>query len=252
MLLIDKAHQIEINEGIHFEYFCLLSGQDYLTKPIEYINERLEMIYPKALIDCCSYEKGTWLRKKFVRNPFGQRINKWLRFSFNKRNVFWYVFKAMERIIRKISQIFRMTDYHYFKRKDIDLFGGSAWWILPDTMISFVSNEYKAKKKQWERLLFSETPEEVFFQTMAMQSSAANDIQLNIDKKTQKCKTWSYFYDDDKPPVNHPYTFTVKEFNKLIEKDCWFARKFDMNEDSVIFDLLDEYSDNFLKVDKNL
>ena len=38
MLLIEKAHQIEKEENIHFDYFCLLSGQDYLTKPIEYIN----------------------------------------------------------------------------------------------------------------------------------------------------------------------------------------------------------------------
>ncbi len=37
------------------------------------------------------------------------------------------------------------------------------------------------------------------------------------------------------------YIFTVNEYNKLVNSDCWIARKFDESVDSEIFDMLDEY-----------
>ena len=248
MLMIDKAHKIEKQENIHFQYYCLLSGQDYLTKHIDDINDRLSQAYPKPIIDCSAYQKNLWIYNKFTRNPFTQSINKWIRFKFKKHNIIWMGFKGVEIFIRKLCQSLSITDYHYFKRKRIDLFGGSAWWILPDIAIDYISKEYNAGKRHWKRLLSSVTPEEVFFQTLVMQSPLANLVDVNPKgTTTQNCKTWAYFFDEDKPPINHPYIFTVKEFDKLVNKDCWFARKFDMSVDSEIFDLLDKHANEYYK-----
>ena len=244
MLLIERAHQIEKEENIHFDYFCLLSGQDYLTKPIEYINEQLLECYPSPFIDCCEYDPSTWIYKKFVRNPFGQKLNKWLRFKVKMRSPIWYAFKGVEIVHRKAFEILKLTDYHYFKRKKIDLYGGSAWWILPDKIVDYITVEYNANRREWNRLLESVTPEEVFFQTLAKQSPLADMIEINPKNSSlQICKTWSYFYDDDKPPVNHPYTFTTQEYDKLVNRSCWFARKFDLDVDTEILDMLDRHSE---------
>lgn len=245
LLMVEKAHQIETEENLHFQYYLLLSGQDYLTKPIDYINDQLKVSYPKAFLDCDPYDRNSWIYGKFNRNPFCERINYFLRMNFKKKNLLWAGIKSIELLFRKSSQLLRLTDYHYFKRRSIELYGGSAWWVLPDAIIAFIEKEYEADKKQWRRLLQSVTPEEVFFQTLAMQSPLAHTVEVKPKAAVgQNCKTWAYFYDDDKPARNHPYIFTEKEYDKLINRDCWFARKFDSKVDSKIFDLLDNWAND--------
>ncbi len=246
MTMVDKAKEVEKKENIHFEYYLLLSGQDYLTKPVEYIENELKQMYPTPLIDCTPYDKSNWLYYKFYSNNKVRKYNKWINEKFPPRSLTRKAFRVSQILLRRIYQVCHKVDYYKARDNGIDIYGGSAWWILPDVVIQYIQEEYNANTRSVQVILDSGTPEEVFFQTMVMRSPLKNIVTINSkDAVEQNCKTWAYFFDKNKPFKGHPYIFTKQEYEKLINKDCWIARKFDTQVDEEILDSLDNYTKNF-------
>lgn len=242
MEMINKAKEIEKIENIKFSYYLLLSGQDYLTKPIRYINSELEQMYPTPIIDCTPYDKNNWIYYKFCSNIRLRKINRWITNKTKKKSVRRKFLRVFALVCQKAIQFCHKTDCDFAKLKGIDLYGGSAWWILPDLVIDYIKKEYDESSEYVEFLLSTLTPEETFFQIMTMRSPCKSMVHINSkDMVAQTCKTWAYFSDVGKPFKGHPYIFTKDEYEKIINKDCWFARKFDITIDATIFDLLDEY-----------
>ncbi len=241
MLMVEKAQWVEKEENIHFSYYLLLSGQDYLTKSIEFINKELKNSYPRPYIDCTPYDKKNWIYHKFKNNPYIFKYHAWVSRTFREGSLCRKAFRFLGSLFAYCSRLLKWNDYNYFKRNKVALYGGSAWWILPDGAIAYIVEEWNKKEKYLTRLLSSYTPEETFFQIMVMRSPIRDLVSINpMDMVEQNCKTWAYFSDTDKPFKGHPYIFTTQEYEKLINKDCWIARKFDIREDSGIFDLLDK------------
>ncbi len=246
--MIRSASEIEQYKDVHYRYYCLMSGQDYPLKPLSYINEELRKSYPEPYIDCSAYNKKKWMYKKFRWSPFTNkfRVKVDNLFQKNKRNPIRVAAVAALLVLTKLTHFIQPSYYHLLKKKGVGVYAGSAWWILPDKAISYIGKEYEKGGQIVEWILQSITPEESFFQIMAMRSPIADMIQMKPDgSSAQRYKTWSYFFDDDKPPVAHPYTFTIKQYDKLIRSDKWFARKFDINEDVEIMNRLDAYCEEW-------
>lgn len=90
---------------------------------------------------------------------------------------------------------------------------------MPDKIINYILEEKEISKKWFTKLLGTFTPEETFFQTLTMKSDLKDLVEINpIDMIGQNCKTWAYFFDEDKPFKGHPYIFTENEYDKLIKK----------------------------------
>ena len=241
MEMVISIDKVQDAENKHYQYYALLSGQDYPIKSLSHIISQLDVSYPKPFIDCTPYDSGNWIYYKFKGNSFvhnfKRKIFKWFP---NRRNLFRKFLVLLHIISSKIVEHLPTNHYHKLNKMNIELYGGSAWWILPDTAVSFIKNEYESKSDLVELLLNTNTPEETFFQIMTMRSPVKNLVEINPkDMVLQNCKTWAYFSDDGKPFKGHPYIFTENEFNKLADSDCWFARKFDMDVDEKIFDMLD-------------
>lgn len=248
MELIHKANCIQRETGNRYRYFCLISGQDYPIKPIEYINRQLKETYPKPYIDCTPYDRKNWMYKKYRWNPITNKIRLKIDdfFKGKKRHPIRVGLMVMLLTVSKLMGFIVPSMYHQVKNHSGAVYGGAAWWMLPDVAIQYIYNEYKSSSKLVTLLLQAVTPEDLFFQNMSMQSPVKDMIELNSKETvTQNCRTWAYFFDDDKPPVSHPYTFTVNEFEKLKKSDRWFARKFDDTRDPQILDMLDEYCSTF-------
>lgn len=239
-IMISEAKEVEKCKNKHYEYYLLLSGQDYLVKNINYINDELTKNYPKPYIDCTPYDRDNWIYHKFVYCKMSILYNDWITRHFSK-GLIRSALRASAIIFTKILSIIRKDSYSKLNQENILIYGGSAWWILPDIIIEYITDKYNNKDKVSELILNeSSTPEETYFQSMSMMSPFSNMIEVNPkDMVLQNCKTWAYFFDEEKPFKGHPYIFTVKEYDKLKECDFWFARKFDMTIDEEILDKLD-------------
>ena len=117
-------------------------------------------------------------------------------------------------------------------------------YYLSDKMIEYILTEYNKNEEYIEILKKTHTPEETFYQIMAMRSPIANLVEVNpVDMISQNCKTYAYFSSDTKPFKGHPYEFTIEDFELLKEKakECYFARKFDIDVSEEILDKIDKY-----------
>ena len=237
MEMVKKAKEVEKLLDIHFRYFLLLSGQDYLIKPISYINDALRSAYPEPLIDCTPHVPGNWISHKFHFCPLVYAMSPAADGASGPLRIF---LKVVRRLVAIAARVLRVTDFHRFQKQGIALYGGSAWWILPDVAMDYILSEYDAAPDYVTALLNTNTPEETFFQIMVMRSPVKDLVHINPpDMVAQHCKTWAYFSDVDKPFKGHPYIFTAAEYDRLISRDFWIARKFDSDVDSRILDMLD-------------
>ena len=224
--------------NLEYKNYCLMSGQDFLIKPIDMVNENLLRDYPVPYIDCTPHDEGNWIFHKFKYTPSLMKLNKSAS-KLNRKNPARKILRAFSVIGQKCAQLLKITSYDRMKKSGIGLYGGSAWWILPDIAIDFIYNEYSNSSMVVERLLNTLTPEETFFQTMTMLSPCKEMVHINpADQVEQSCKTWAYFSDEGKPFKGHPYIFTINEFDKLRASSCWFARKFDVQHDAEIIEMI--------------
>ena len=235
---------IEHIKSMHLTYknYCLLSGQDFPIKPINEINENLFKSYPTPYIDCTPYYKSNWIFHKFKYTPTLVDFNDFISERFSRKNPIRKILRISAILGQRFAQLLKLTSYDKISQSGVKLYGGSAWWILPDIAIDFIYSEYVNYTAIVDSLLKTVTPEETFFQTMAMLSPCKNNVHINpVDQIEQSCKTWAYFSDTDKPFKGHPYIFTVNEFSKLSASSCWFARKFDAKQDSEIIELIQKH-----------
>lgn len=240
-IIVEEAKKVEATEKIHFDYYLLLSGQDYPIKNIEYIENELNHCYPKPFIDCTPYDRNNWIYHKFAFYKKTSSFHNWITNNL-KKGLLRKAMRAIAIVWGKIIPIFDDDSYQKLLRLNVSLYGGSEWWILPDMIIEYISREYNSNNEIVDILLNeSITPDETFFQTMPMRSTVAEMIDCNpIDMREQNCKTYAYFTDEGKEFMGHPYILTKSEYKKLAESDCWFARKFDETVDSSIMDIIDE------------
>lgn len=227
-----------LSSGKDYAYFMLLSGQDYPIKPISYIKEYLGNAYPKPLIDCTPLRKNNWIYSGF----------KWIRFH-------WY-YRLVERLTKKrklrklllfpaygvqaLTTWLLRSPYNRLKKQNCELYGGSAWWILPKEVVQLCVSEWKSNSKIIKAFKLKNTPEETFFQTMAMQSKYRDCVEINDPYEVlQNCMTYAYFFDEGHPATGHPYILTKENFDMLSNRNELFARKFDCNVDDEILDLID-------------
>ncbi len=245
MELVKKAKKIEIEKNKGYKYFALLSGQDFPIKPIDDLINLLQKSYPKPYIDCTPYHPRNWMKGKFKTLPLENKV---LLFFINR----WKPGKLR----RFLNMLIKLPIYSYFKflklfietpfkklnHEGCKLYGGSAWWILPDKAINIIHQRYSDPNDKVVKYLSKTfSPEETFFQIMVMQTEVASLVELNpaLDLK-QNCLTYSHFRDIGKPFTGHPYILGIDDFKKLNNLPHFFARKFDITVDSGIFDMIDQ------------
>lgn len=238
--LMDLCKKTEKEKKIHYRYFALMSGQDYPIKKIDFILNILENSYPQPFIDCTPYDSNNWLYHKFNSLPSKIKVNNYIN-NYIKRGLIRKAIKLPIFLYYAIIQLF-VTPYKKLKCTNV-LYGGSAWWVLPDIVIDYILNRIADREDELINILKTTyTPEETFFQIMTMQSPLATMVRVNPKNIiAQNCMTYAYFSDIDKPFKGHPYIFTINEFEKILNLPHLFARKFDETVDSEILDMIDQF-----------
>lgn len=246
--LLKEAKEYESKNGILFSYYLLMSGQDYPIKSIEYINQYLDLVYPKPLIDMTPYHPATYVAHKFKSFRF-YRINSFLdtRFASNRtlRRLLKVPVRGSEWIATKIvgSPYEKITNYI--------LAAGSQWWILPDKIVNYALNQLEENNQGIRYFRHVNTPDEAFFQTMAANSILKDMIEWNDPfERQQNCMTYAFFTDnygvDGKgsekyPFTGHPYLFKEEDFEWAIKLPHFFVRKVDIAVSEKFMNKVDEY-----------
>lgn len=241
--LMDTALEYGEMRGVHYSYFCLLSGQDYPIVPYERIIDELRCSYPKPFLDCTPWSPDNWVGAGSSNCP-------WFCSSMNAINAHMRR-TPMRKLVKLPLMALNAVGKHLSTPKSqlvkngVDLFGGSAWWLLPDDMVKYLHDVMgdPERRRKYLPVEYVACPEESYFQTLMMDSVFYDRIDLNpTNAVLQNCKTYANFNPIGKQFTGHPYIFTMDDKVELtmLSHHHYFARKFDMTVDSEVLDWIDE------------
>ena len=240
--LIDAAAYNENKTGEKYSYFMLLSGQDYPIKSKRYIAEFLEREYPKPLVDYSAAEIGDWIWGKFQLTKWENKIEQ----VQNKREkgLVRSAIVAFYLLTYKLEKFFKGIPWDNLQKTDLKIYGGSQWWILPHGVIDYIKEQQRKNKKAIAELKRAWTPDESFFQTLALNSPykkyiLENDDIFDNEKHDFKAMTYCNFITPTKGFRGHPHVITVEDYDRIMAKKALFARKFDTTVDGKVLDMID-------------
>lgn len=242
--LIDAVLKKEKDFGYTYSYFMLLSGQDYPIKSKQYICGFLEEQYPKPLIDYELAQDENWVYYKYQLTKYENKITDIQK--KRKKGIIRTFLVGRCLLLYKLEKLFRGIPWNNLQKKGFKIYGGSQWWILPHGVIDYIKEQQRHNRKVIKELKRAWTPEENFFQTLAMNSPfikyvVENDPIFNIGVGNFKAMTYCNFITPTKGFRGHPHIICAEDYDRIISKKALFARKFDINIDKEILDKIDKY-----------
>jgi Core-2/I-Branching enzyme len=200
-----------LSGGTEYDFISVMSGQDYPIKPVSEIFQFLEKRPGKNFI---SYEDdGVWWSRAITR------INKYhfTNFGFRGRYRIQFLLNALLPV-RKFPLPY-------------SLYGGprAMCMTLSKDCAAYIVEFIESNKKLRNFLRFTWGADEFMIPTLIMNSKFKSTVVNN-----------NFYYIDWSKAGASPKTLGSEDFELLLASDKMLARKFDIQIDSTIFDLLDK------------
>jgi hypothetical protein len=197
------------SSGITYDFINLITGQDYPIKSATYISNFLEKNIGNEFIEYKDFEHD-WTEAY-------ARINK-------------YHFTNLKLIGKHRLEM--IVNFFFRKRKmpvKMVMYGISTFWTLSPECALYVVN-YVEQNKSFERFLkYTWGSDEFLFQTVLMNSPYKDRIVNN-----------NYRYVDWSAGGARPKFLRTEDFDKIMASHGFFGRKFNIDIDENILDLIDE------------
>ncbi|MBN1122674.1 MAG: hypothetical protein JXJ17_16470 [Anaerolineae bacterium] len=212
--------------GIDFDFAIVCSGQDYPLKNNTEIRNKLEQYRGKELLDISRLPRETWGEE----GGFG-RFNRYHFLVGNYTLTFPpYTTTGWKGFIARISPEFLK------KRPPLPFgyvpYGGADWYCLTKESVSYINHflESQEGRKFLNRFRYTSNSSEIVYHTLLGNSPFKDKIANYFP--------WHIDWSANNP---NPAIFTHDRFEELANSDKLFARKFDINVDSKILDMIDEH-----------
>lgn len=196
--------------SIDYDYFINLSGQCYPLKSVDVIKKTLQgnnSAYMEYLTP--TIPDRNRINYAYYQSPFTTSLH-------NKR------------IPLKIPRIHKQLP------GNLELYKGSMWFCLNKKHVDYILAYLKENPKLLSFFRHTLIPDELIFQTILL-NSPLKDTVVNDDLR---------YIDWFKDNVPLPAILTVDDTYKLLKSPKLFARKFDIESDEAILDLIDSQKDN--------
>lgn len=222
-----NAIDVISRQKLEYDYAFLISGQCYPLKSHEVICQTLEKYKGRQLVEYFSFsEKEEDYIHRIVPRHF------WIGNMH-----FWYPHHG-----RKYKFLSALLDFLISplvpKRQPLPdgykLFKGSLWWTLTMDCVEYIRRHAQSEngRNLIEFLKKTRHSGETYFQTVLMNSEYKNRI-VNRDLRY-------ILWEEVKGSEGHPDTLTTKNFDGIASSECLFGRKFDMQKDAKILDMIDK------------
>ena len=206
-----------------YDYYHLLSGADFPIKRKDYILSYFEQ-HPKY--QYVHFERPVvqdkWVYRLRYHSFFQDTNHKFLQ--------------QVDRVIRRTERAF---GYSRLKNNPIKEFQyGSQWFSITHAFAVYI-----LKQRSWIDDTFKNCRcgDELFVQTLLVNSPFKNEVvPYAFDNNYMACLRAVDWHRGDRKN-GHPYVWKTEDYEYLIQSPCLFARKFDLNVDANIIDLLYRY-----------
>lgn len=220
-----------IQQAVHGNYgfYHLLSGQDFLLRPIQEIQTFFDANAGKEFLAVDNWPLS--------REAMIDRIDQYHFMSKNR-----HITMAMNRFT---SPLQHLLGIHLAKRKDVECFAkGMNWASMTHAFVSCLLNEEeRIMKIAQHALCFDEIYKQMVFNEHKGEFELYQEIKSPNETKgipRYSLEVLSTMHKVDWARGT-PYVYRSSDFNELIHSPCMFARKFNSDDDKEIIDHLFEY-----------
>ncbi len=228
--LMQAAVAYETEKGIRFDWFRLLSGQDYPLKPFAEYEAYIEQ-EQNEYMGLQFMEEDQHIRDKFARwrnpNPRQKAADNPKRTLQNKLSI------GASHVYEVVKTKFAGSPGACLVKHGLVPAGGPSWWTISHNLVDEILQEYAKNGIITQVIKQTATPEESYIQTVFVNSP------LYQGKKTWNL-TIANFGRREQLVTGHTHPFHKEDFEELMTCGDFFARKFDVKEDVEILDLLDQ------------
>ena len=202
-----------LQSGTAYTHINLLSGQDYPLKSIENIHQ---FLFDHA-------DKNFTSSLSIAGNEWADGVTRMQKYSFGDYNLpAKYKLQALANAILPK----RKLPYH------LKPYGRSQWLTITPECAAYALSYLKDRPRLKRFFRMTWAVDEVFFQTI-LENSPLRDKLVNDNLR--------YI---EQEGANRPNIFTIADADKLVASGKLFARKFDTDTDTAIFDRLDNMADH--------
>jgi hypothetical protein len=198
------------NNKKEYDYINFISGQDYPIKTNKEIKEFLTKNKGKQFLEYSPIGNYYWRLKSynfFREHPSNRKI----------------YFKILDNLIRLLQKFLIKRN----NLKNYKLYKGSQWFTITYDCVKYIINFINKNPQYLEDFKYTACPDEHFFQIIIMNSY----FKENVINNNFRYIKWS----NNK---NSPCILTDEDYTDLKESKSLFARKFDININHKILEIL--------------
>jgi hypothetical protein len=207
-----KGLELLRRRGVAYDHVSFLTGQDYPIKPLERIREQLRPYVGRSFVEHFELPRESWWHGGMPR------LEQWCRFGDGG------IRSTPRRKLRPLVQ----QAIPYGLRPH----GGGAYWTLSRAHADYTLDFLRRHRRYARFFKHAELPEELFFQTILLNSPHRDEIVCDDARFT----SWT-------PGAQSPNVLGMRDLPAITESRHLFARKFDVTVDVDVMDALDRLAD---------
>lgn len=201
-----------------YKYYHLLSGVDLPLKTQNQIHDFFKN-KNNEFIHFCSEENRKKVMDRYVYSHFFIRYLK-------EKNKIYKTFKIIDKIIYLFQKI---TNIKPNKFNDLEIRVGSNWFSITENFAEYI---IKNKKNIFKVYNHTKISDESFLQTLVYNSK----FRKNLYKKGIENDDYMACLRYIDWERGNPYVWKIEDYNRLINSEYLFARKFDEKESRNLID----------------
>lgn len=205
----------------NYSYYHLISGVDMPIKSKEEIYNFFEENRGKEFVNFKDTKIDTKLRERFEIYHM---------FPYFRRSRYKYIIRRIEILSIKLQKIVKVNR---IKNNNINFQKGAQWFSITNNFVKYILS-----KEEWIENTFKYTSccDEIFLQTLVINSNFKNNL-YNKDFDNNHITSIKRYIDWER---GRPYVFRKEDFQELINSKALFARKFDLNIDREVINMIFE------------
>ena len=202
----------------NYSYYHLLSGNDLLlknsTEIFNYFNNNNKEYIAYNSIDKITESELERIRYYHILNKNRRHNNKIIR-------------ELSTKIYYKLLSIQKKLKINRLKINKLEIRKGANWFSITNELAKYILTKEKDISKMYK---YSNCADELFLQTITYNSKFKKNIYNEYSDEHQNIKRYIDWIRGE------PYTFTLEDYDELINSNCFFARKFSSQIDKKIID----------------
>lgn len=203
----------------NYSYYHLISGVDLLLKSSDEIYAFFEKNNGSEFVAYQDINKVTEDQKERIK--YYHFLNK------NRRHNNKLIRELSTKIYYKLLSIQKKLKIDRLKNNRLEIRKGANWFSITNNLAKYILTKQKEISKIYKH---SNCADEIFLQTITYNSKFKNNIYNEYQDEHQNIKRYIDWNRGE------PYTFTIDDYEELINSKCFFARKFSSEKDKEIID----------------